>query len=321
MSEIQDITPAPVVELLRGLVDYAGFFPPAGLSVAQAVENYGLYQDSDVYWVLGHLVLPVGKLPELAELMTDDLYEPLRVSVVMPGAADTAGFLAGIEAIRDFNHEYEFNALIDVIECKVDSPAELAAANAVFPDPEFVCFWELPLNDNVAMMIDALVNLKRETGKRGHHAKVRTGGIVPGAIPNVESIANFIAICAQQQVGFKATAGLHHPLRSTHPLTYAPDAPCDLMHGFLNVFLAATAAYGGTSEVEVLAQILRTEQPQDFQIESHGIRWRDHLWTVDRIAETRYRFALSFGSCSFTEPVLDLQAMGWLPPSDESFFA
>jgi hypothetical protein len=320
MTENQDITPPPVVELLHGLIDYAGFFPPASLSIPQALKNFCEYQDSDYYWVLGHLVLPVAKLSELAEQFTEDLFEPLRISVVMPGAADKAGFLAGLEAIRDFNAEHEFNGLVDAIECKVDSPAELAAAHAACCDDPLMCFWELPLNDQLIPLVKALAEIKQATGHRRNNAKIRTGSVVPGAIPNVASVANFLSVCAQHQVRFKATAGLHHPVRASYPLTYAADAPCDVMHGFLNMFLAATAAYVGTTDVETLTQILLTEHSNKFQIESTGIRWHEHFWTLNQISDARFNFGLSFGSCSFTEPVHDLVALGWLPPSDESLF-
>ncbi|MBL8889145.1 MAG: hypothetical protein JNL67_04155 [Planctomycetaceae bacterium] len=320
MSENQDLTAKPVVELLRGLIDYAGFFPPASLSISRALENYSEYQESDFYWALGHLVLPVGKLSELVEQFNEDLFEPLRISVVMPPASDMAGFQAGLEAIRDFNAEHEFYGVIDVVECKVDTPAELVAAQAACQNDHLVGFWELPLNDNLNQLVEALAEIKRATGRRGNHAKIRTGSVVPGAIPNISSVAKFISLCAQHRVGFKATAGLHHPVRASHPLTYAADAPCDVMHGFLNMFLAATAGYCGMTCVDTLSQILLTEHSQEFQVEPNGIRWRDQFWTLDQISESRFNFGLSFGSCSFTEPIHDLIALGWLPPTDESLF-
>ena len=321
MPRIQTNTPAAAVELLRGLIDYAGFFPPAGLPVAEALENYCRYQATDFHWMLGHLVLPVGKLPDLAQRLVVDRKAPLLVSAVMPTAADLGGYVAGLKTIRDFNEQHQLQALVNVIECRVDSRAELVAAQAAIDEQELelTCFWELPLQDSLPSLVEAIVELKQQTGQRGHHAKVRTGSIVPGAIPNVESVANFLALCARHQVTFKATAGLHHPLRSTHPLTYAADAPCDLMHGFLNMFLAATAASSGTTETSILTEILRTESPSEFQVETTGIRWRDLFWTLDQIRSARNNFANSFGSCSFTEPVHDLQVLGWLPASTESF--
>ena len=84
-------------------------------------------------------------------------------------------------------------------------------------------------------------------GQGGCFAKVRTGGVKPDAIPSVASLATFIRACADRRLAFKATAGLHHPVRAEHPLTYAPDAPRAVMHGFLNVFLAAAFAWMATA--------------------------------------------------------------------------
>ncbi len=58
----------------------------------------------------------------------------------------------------------------------------------------------------------------------GAYAKIRTGGLTPGAIPPAEPIAAFLEEAAARRLPFKATAGLHHPVRSLHPLTYAPNA-------------------------------------------------------------------------------------------------
>src|ERR1039458_1007223 len=56
---------------------------------------------------------------------------------------------------------------------------------------------------------------------RGGFVKVRTGGLTPEAIPESEAVADFLCRAAARRLPFKATAGLHHPIRSLHPLTYA----------------------------------------------------------------------------------------------------
>src|SRR6185503_6096765 len=73
----------------------------------------------------------------------------------------------------------------------------------------------------------------------GHSAaaKVRTGGVTPEAFPAPGKLAEFISACHGAGVPFKATAGLHHPVRAEYPLTYEPGCPRGVMHGFLNVFL------------------------------------------------------------------------------------
>jgi hypothetical protein len=139
-------------------------------------------------------------------------------------------------------------------------------------------------------------------------AKVRTGGVEPEAIPPVAELADFIRACAQRRLAFKATAGLHHPIRSEQPLTYAPDSPRAVTHGFLNVFIAACFAWHGRCDIE---PELGETDPSAFRFDDRA-HWRD--WSLDaaEVADARANFAHGFGSCSFEEPVRDLQSLGLL---------
>ena len=47
------------------LIDYAGLFPPANLSLEAAINNYRNYLNSDDSWMLGPFVLPVSLLKEI----------------------------------------------------------------------------------------------------------------------------------------------------------------------------------------------------------------------------------------------------------------
>ena len=142
-------------------------------------------------------------------------------------------------------------------------------------------------------------------------AKVRTGGLTPDAIPSVETIADFLHRAAERRVPFKATAGLHHPIRSPHPLTYAADSPRAVMHGFLNVFAAASFAWHG-AEREVLVAVLGEEDPSAFEFTHSELRWHERQLSCAQIQVARSEFAHSFGSCSFEEPVADLRELGYL---------
>jgi len=144
--------------------------------------------------------------------------------------------------------------------------------------------------------------------RAGCFVKVRTGSIKPEGIPPVEDVAEFILACADRRLGFKATAGLHHPVRSTQALTYEADAPRAVMHGFLNVFLAAAFAWHGERRIE---PILAETDPAAFRFAERAY-WRD--WSLDagQITAARREFVHAFGSCSFEEPVQDLEAMGLL---------
>jgi hypothetical protein len=125
-------------------------------------------------------------------------------------------------------------------------------------------------------------------------------------------VARFLVAAAEQGVAFKATAGLHHPLRGIQRLTYRPDAPRAAMHGFLNVFAAAALAHSERADAALLVRVLEEEEIDAFHATDAYVAWRDRQIPAAAIESMRQRFALSFGSCSFVEPVEDLQALGWL---------
>jgi hypothetical protein len=157
-------------------------------------------------------------------------------------------------------------------------------------------YCEVPLND-----LD-------EVKRAGSFAKLRTGGLTPEAIPAVADVAAYVLACAERRLPFKATAGLHHPVRAPHPLTYAADSPRAVMHGFLNVFLAAALAWHGDRDIE---PVLAETDPAAFRFDEKA-HWRDRSLDADQVREARRHFAHSFGSCSFEEPVRDLEALGIL---------
>ena len=136
------------------------------------------------------------------------------------------------------------------------------------------------------------VGLIPELAKHGLQAKIRMGGVAPDAIPHLDRVATFIRVCAMHAVPFKATAGLHHPVRAT-------------MHGFVNVFMAAAFLHDAE-------RILAEEDPKAFRFEDDAAWWRDHAVTTEHLEAVRREFAISFGSCSFEEPIADLQELGWL---------
>jgi hypothetical protein len=146
----------------------------------------------------------------------------------------------------------------------------------------------------------------------GAFAKVRTGGLTPDAIPPAEAIADFLGRAAARRQPFKATAGLHHPIRSRHPLTYAHDSPRAVMHGFVNVFAAAAFAWHGVGR-DRLAAMLTEEDPRAFEFTDDELRWGGLRLSTAQIQTARRDFAHSFGSCSFEEPVADLRDLGYLP--------
>jgi len=139
-------------------------------------------------------------------------------------------------------------------------------------------------------------------------AKIRTGGLKPEAIPTPAEVANFILACAALRLPFKATAGLHHPIRSPQPLTYEKDSPRATMHGFINVLMASAFAWRGEKNIE---PIVAEQDPGAFSFDNRAC-WREKCLTLEEIVDARKNFVHSVGSCSFEEPVQDLRALGWL---------
>src|SRR5690606_27349348 len=154
-----------------------------------------------------------------------------------------------VPAIGEFNCRHAADgagaAVIDAIELRADSAERIAEAGKSIP-PWAEAFVEVPLDPDPEPLIAAIAHA-------GLRAKARTGGITPEAIPPASLVLRFLAACVRHAVPFKATAGLHHPLRAEYPLTYDAAAPRGVMHGYLNVFLAAALLREGGTEDDARA--------------------------------------------------------------------
>jgi hypothetical protein len=289
---------APTLRALTaGLVDYAGLFPPASLGMAEAVANHAAYLGAPEAWMLGRFVAPVTRLGELAAESSragSSAAAPWRIAAI--GSGDPA---ADGQVVRDFNAR-QADFVVDVVEHRAATVDAVCGAARATP-AGVTLYAELPLADEPRPLLEAVKGV-------GARAKVRTGGITPDAFPAAPALARFIARCAEVGVPFKATAGLHHPLRSEHPLTYAPDAPRGTMFGFLNVFAAGAFALAGMRE-SALARLLEERDRAALVFGDDSLTWRGHTVPLDQLTEARASFAIAFGSCSFREPVHDLHQL------------
>jgi hypothetical protein len=147
-----------------------------------------------------------------------------------------------------------------------------------------------------------------EVQRTGCFAKIRAGGVKPEMIPSVREVAKFIVTCAELRLPFKATAGLHHPIRAVYRLTYEVSPPRGEMHGFLNLLMAAAFAWHGERNIE---SVLSELDPTCFHFDDRA-HWRGRSLDAAMIREARQHFIHSVGSCSFDEPVQGLQELGLL---------
>ncbi len=165
-------------------------------------------------------------------------------------------------------------------------------------------FFEMPIDRDPVDLLSAI-------SKAGRSAKVRTGGVTPETFPSAGDLTRFLDASLRTGVMFKATAGLHHAIRGMHPLTYEPGAPRAVMHGFLNLLLCAAFMYDGMGPDDAGA-VLAEETAAAFCFDQEGVEWRGHRLTMPAITAARSKFAFSFGSCSFEEPLEDLRKLGLL---------
>jgi hypothetical protein len=160
--------------LLERLIDHAALFPPASMSMQNALAEDRAARASSYSWMLDRFVCPASRLGEL-----DGLEAP--VSVVLDAEADTPAA---------------------AIELKLAEAAHVADAVGRLREltPEVYC--ELP-PDKLPSAIDAVA-------AAGGRVKLRCGGDV---VPSIDQVAQVLVGCRDAGVVMKATAGLHHPLR------------------------------------------------------------------------------------------------------------
>lgn len=154
---------------------------------------------------------------------------------------------------------------------------------------------------------DALPSVKLA----GSYGKLRTGGVIGAAIPDTSAVLAFVLECTRLRLPFKATAGLHHAIRGVRALTYDSGSARACMHGFLNILIAACWLWHGGLPHQAEG-ILNETDPHSFAIDTDRVRWRDCVLNSRQIESARRDFVHSFGSCSFLEPIQELQELGWL---------
>jgi hypothetical protein len=288
--------------LLSGIIDYAGLFPPSMVSMQDAVANFAKYKNGEHSWMLGRFVVPVVRLGEFLECAEGVIVEnesPWLLSVL---AGEDIN--ATIREIDLFNKTNAPRVICDSLEVKANTVSKIENTVNALPG-EITAYFEIGVNENFVDLVSTLA-LKHQ------RAKVRTGGTTTNEFPPSREIIRFARTCMAANVPFKATAGLHHPIRCFRPLTYEPDAPQGTMHGFLNM-LIMTGFARESYRVSLLEELMEEEFDEAFKFRENGAGWRgEHFLTAGHLDRLRSRGMISFGSCSFDEPIADLRSMGLL---------
>ena len=246
---------------LTALFDDASQFPPAALPLDAAVAGHEVWRGGPRSELVGRFLVPFARIPAVAASAGASDWE---LGIVVPKDVAPGSAAEAAAALRD-------TALrVTAVEMPAAAGPSLAAEwRDAFPDAR------LFLEGAAADVADARA---QDAG-----AKIRCGGTAPGAVPAVADVADFIEGCAGLDVPFKATAGLHQPLR------HRDEATGDDQFGFLNLW-TATALALAQAPTDDLRRALTAEDLDSL-----------HLDTAD--LEGARRIFTGFGTCSIQEPI------------------
>lgn len=292
--------------LFHRFIDYAGLFPPAQLAMPDAAKEYDSVRRGPFAWMSGRFIVPASRLDELCAAIGPA--QPFACSVIVDAALDARTWLPEAAAlVQTVARHREHSPAVSIEALEVPVPA-LVAARDTFDAAVGQCGM---LVENAGLRgLPVYVELTRSPGRfevwlpagmaalarTRLHAKVRCGGTTPEAVPSAGELAAFVSCAHEHGVAWKATAGLHHPVRSAQ------------MHGFLNLIAAALLARRGAARA-ALQEALEDADATAFGDDGTTFRYRGERFEIAQLAEMRKGAFHGYGSCSFSEPVDDLVAL------------
>ncbi len=316
---------------MNNMIDYAGLFPPADLPLEEAIENYAQYVAGSNAWMLSRFIIPARRLSDLSAYAGDyfSAKTPFPFSVLGKGTDTLSEFSSEIDAVlehcTEFCDTYPNQVATDMLEMKL--PKEAALSNDVellqklmddtalqlsqSEETPSMIFYEGVLDatwrKNVEAILRALALHNQQLLKTQNYQyaafKLRCGGVEPEHFPSVEQVAFVLTKAREHNVAVKGTAGLHHPVRH-----YAESVQTK-MHGFFNVFGGAMLGYAHDLNASELENILNEEDAEQFSFTDENFSWKEYSISTEEIAALRETALLSYGSCSFEEPIEDLQKL------------
>jgi hypothetical protein len=251
-------TSAAIPPLLQGLIDDAAVFPPGNATLPNAIIAHRGHRNSWYAPFVGPLLLPVARFAEINQVIGRRQADSEPAELGFP-VGSVGGFVPG------------------VVQVELPWTKSLLAEDWINITKVYA---EIDRDDDWLATLDVLAGTPVMP-------KFRTGGSSAGLFPSVTELATIIVAVRERGLRLKLTAGLHHALRHTDPVTGFTH------HGFLNI-LAACLTPG--SEAELLAVLDPAELVATL---------RPHL------AEERKLWA-GFGTCSVAEPLEDLLTLGLL---------
>ncbi|MEA3142996.1 MAG: hypothetical protein QOG31_320 [Thermoplasmata archaeon] len=281
--------------LTTGLFDYAGLFPPASLSLQDALRQAARAPKLRRPRIVGaDMVVPLDQLEAIG-----------RHELYFNGFGDTACTIAvvGVErkqmaeavrAVRAYNRKSAPWARVVALEVHADNFPP-AAANALraakrglgdirlYLEPKWSgAKWKT----GQAQMLALLEKLKGGAHPVG--LKVRCAG--PTALSKA-TLEKLLPAAIAARIPLKATQGLHHALPDGKEL------------GFLNLTMAVRLlqVHGAEFTAKDLAALLREADAGQFAF-GEGVEWGEYGIHEDTLKDAMAELPFTIGSCSLEEP-------------------
>lgn len=191
--------------MLERLIDHAALFPPASMSLDDALAEDRAARESSAAALMGRFVVPARLLEQLPD-------DGPALSVVL-SSSDEATLLAGRPV----------QSAELALGTPQPRPADILATHRALEPLGTEIYFELVFDGGWRNDVPAAIGAIAALGAR---VKLRCGGAMT---PTVEQVALVIAACRDAGAPFKCTAGLHHAVRLGDE------------HGFLNILAATTA--------------------------------------------------------------------------------
>ena len=179
---------------------------------------------------------------------------------------------ATIREIKLFNSQNAGRAVCDSLEVKANTVSKIENTVAALPE-DLTTYFEISTGENFADLL-SMLSIKRQ------RAKIRSGGTTHEDFPPTREIVRFVRTCMAANV---------------------PNVL--LMTGFARESFC----------LALLEELMEEEFDEIFAFRDDGVAWRgEYFLSAAQLEILRRKGMISFGSCSFTEPVEDLKALGLL---------
>lgn len=283
MSSSPSPAPRPAhPALFISLVNDAALFPPAALTMTDALAAHASHRSGPHADAVGHFLVGVAAVSDLIAALDAGASAPAAVGLVaLPGTAiedisSACATLRGESRIRLVSIDMAWQTGWRSVDVG-DLPIHL----------------EVGREDTEA----ALADIESASGFVDARAKFRTGATATWAWPDATELSEFILAAGRRHLPFVLTGGLHHVVRADHVVD-GEDSP---QHGLLNVLVAVHASAGG-ADAQTVRELLEIREAQPLAEIIRG-------WSTSDIAAVRAAFA-GYGCCDVTDPLGELTGVG-----------